>query len=63
MINLQDRTEACGIVDTAHGSWCWECFEEWGGCKDQNPPPSCSNCEGTLRDPIPWCELFVGGRK
>ena len=61
MINSQVRTEAYRIKDTNHGSWCWDCFKEWGYYRDQDPPPHCPNCAGTLRDPIPWCELFVGG--
>lgn len=62
MITEQDRKEACHLDISNHGSWCWDCWAAvWINDQDQLRP-DCSNCLGTLRDLIPWCELLLGGR-
>lgn len=43
---------------------CWEILEHKLGENwyiRQTLGPDCENCCGTLRDPIPWTELFTDG--
>jgi hypothetical protein len=48
---------------------CWHCVDLLENKMGQNWAErawrvrNCEVCEGTLRDPIPWSELFMMGRE